>query len=52
MRTKTLVMSSWFLLENIASERVLEKCGFETFFSGEGAYHDGVYEISKSVWKV
>ena len=40
------------LLENIASGRVLEKCGFETFFSGEGAYHDGVYEISKSVWKV
>ena len=40
------------LLENIASGRVLEKCGFETFFSGEGAYHDGIYEISKSVWKV
>ncbi|SDI64868.1 Protein N-acetyltransferase, RimJ/RimL family [Pseudobutyrivibrio sp. 49] len=39
------------LLENKASGRVLEKCGFETFFEGEGAYHDGVYEISKSVWK-
>ncbi len=39
------------LLENKASDRVLEKCGFETFFTGEGAYHDGVYEISKSVWK-
>ena len=39
------------LLENKASGRVLEKCGFETFFTGEGAYHDGVYEISKSVWK-
>lgn len=40
------------LLENTASGRVLEKCGFETFFSGEGAYHDGVYEICKSVWKL
>ena len=40
------------LLENTASGRVLEKCGFETFFEGEGQYHDGVYEISKSVWKI
>ena len=39
------------LIENKASGRVLEKCGFETFFTGEGPYHDGVYEISKSVWK-
>ena len=39
------------LLENAASGRVLEKCGFQTFFTGEGAYHDGVYEISKSIWK-
>lgn len=39
------------LLENKASGRVLEKCGFETFFTGEGPYHDGVFEISKSVWK-
>ncbi len=39
------------LLENEASGRVLEKCGFETYFTGEGPYHDGVYEISKSVWK-
>ena len=39
------------LLENVASGRVLEKCGFETFFTGEGPYHDGVYEISKGVWK-
>ena len=39
------------LLENVASGRVLEKCGFEIFFTGEGPYHDGVYEISKSVWK-
>ena len=40
------------LLENVSSGRVLEKCGFETFFEGEGEYHDGVYEISKSVWKL
>ena len=40
------------LLENAASGRVLEKCGFETFFVGEGDYHGGVYEISKSVWKL
>lgn len=39
------------LLENKASGRVLEKCGFQTFFTGGGAYHDGVYEIRKSVWK-
>lgn len=39
------------LKENAASGRVLEKCGFETFFTGEGEYHDGVYEICKSVWK-
>ena len=39
------------LLENVASGRVLEKCGFEIFFTGEGPYHDGVFEISKSVWK-
>ncbi len=40
------------LIENVASGRVLEKCGFQTFFIGEGAYHDGVYEISKGIWKV
>ena len=39
------------LLENVASGRVLEKCGFQTFFTGEGTYHDGVYVISKGVWK-
>lgn len=40
------------LLENAASGRVLEKCGFETFFTGEGSYLDGVYEISKGIWKL
>lgn len=39
------------LQENTASGRVLEKCGFEEFFKGEGPYHDGVFNISKSVWK-
>ena len=39
------------LLENVASGRVLEKCGFQTFFTGEGMYHDGVHMISKGVWK-
>ena len=40
------------LLENAASGRVLEKCGFQTFFTGEGTYNDGVYMISKGVWRV
>ena len=39
------------LFENIASGRVLEKCGFETVFIGEGYYHAGVHEICESVWK-
>lgn len=39
------------LLENKASGRVLEKCGFETFFTGMDKYHEGIYEIAKSVWK-
>ena len=33
------------LLENTASGRV------QTFFIGAGAYHSGIHEISKSVWK-
>ena len=39
------------LLENAASGRVLEKCGFKTFFTGTGPYHGSAHEISKSVWK-
>ena len=39
------------LLENAASGRVLEKCGFQTFFTGEGRYHGGLHKISRSVWK-
>jgi len=40
------------LLENVASGRVMEKCGFDNFFVGEGTYHDGVYEISKNIWRL
>lgn len=39
------------LPENAASRRVLEKCGFETFFTGEGTYHGGIHEIIKSLWE-
>lgn len=39
------------LMENTASGRVLQKCGFEPFFEGEGEYHGGVHQIRKSVWK-
>ena len=39
------------LLENTASGRVLEKCGFQTLFTGAGVYHGEVREISRSVWK-
>ncbi|MBQ8136774.1 MAG: GNAT family N-acetyltransferase, partial [Clostridia bacterium] len=39
------------LLENSASGRVLQKCGFQAYFTGEGAYHDGIHTIRKSVWK-
>jgi len=37
------------LAENAASGRVLEKCGFKEFFSGEGEYHGEIHKISKSV---
>ena len=37
--------------ENAASGRMQEKCSFTEFFAGEDPYQDGVYEISKSVWK-
>ena len=39
------------LLSNAASGRVLQKCGFQVVFTGEGLYHGTVHEISKSVWK-
>lgn len=49
--TRRFVPDEVFETVDVASGRVLEKCGFQTFFTGEGAYHDGVYEISKSIWK-
>ncbi len=39
------------LQENKASGCVLEKCGFQVLFTGEGPYHDDVCAIEKSVWK-
>ena len=49
--TRRFVPDEVFETVDVASGRVLEKYGFQTFFTGEGAYHDGVYEISKSIWK-
>lgn len=40
-----------WLSENAASGRVLEKCGFQVYFRGEGAYQNGVSEICKSIWR-
>lgn len=39
------------LLENTASGRVLEKCGFDRIFSGMGEYHGEKQEIERSVYK-
>ena len=39
------------LAENIASERVLEKCGFVQIFQGLGDYQGKESEIVKTVWK-
>ena len=39
------------LKENIASCRVLEKCGFETLFAGMGTYQGRQREIVRSVWR-
>ena len=39
------------LLENEASGRVLEKCGFKELFTGEGTYHGRPCAVSRSVWK-
>ncbi len=39
------------LKENLASRRVLEKCGFSPFFEGIGNYKGGQNEIYKSLWK-
>ena len=39
------------LVENTASVRVLEKCGFVQIFQGMGVYQGKESEIVKTVWK-
>ena len=39
------------LAENLASVRVLEKCGFVQIFQGMGVYQGKESEIVKTVWK-
>ncbi|MDO4459837.1 MAG: GNAT family N-acetyltransferase [Clostridia bacterium] len=40
------------LAENAASEKVMEKCGFENVFIGKGNYQGGQREIVKNIWRV
>ena len=40
------------LKDNVASCRVLEKCGFEKLFDGVGEYQGEPREIIKTVWRV
>ncbi|MCQ2478791.1 MAG: GNAT family N-acetyltransferase, partial [Clostridia bacterium] len=39
------------LKENIASIKVMEKCGFENLYSGTGIYQGERREIVKKIWK-
>ena len=39
------------LKENIASVRVMEKCGFEKLYSGTGEYQGETRKIVKNVWR-
>lgn len=39
------------LKENSASVRVMEKCGFENVYIGEGDYQGANREIVKNIWK-
>ncbi len=39
------------LKENVASKRVLKKCGFEPVFEGVGDYQGAQREVFRSVWK-
>lgn len=39
------------LKENIASVKVMEKCGFEKLYSGVGEYQGERREIVKNVWR-
>lgn len=38
--------------ENVASIRVMEKCGFKMVYKGVGSYHGSNREIVKCVWSV
>ena len=40
------------LKDNLASIKVMEKCGFENVFIGEGDYQGEKCEIVKNIWKV
>jgi len=39
------------LADNAASLRVMEKCGFENVFRGEGLYQEETRNIVKNIWK-
>ena len=39
------------LKENIASVKVMEKCGFENLYSGVGEYQGECREIVKNIWR-
>ena len=39
------------LKENVASVRVMEKCGFENLYSGAGEYQGETREIVKNIWR-
>ncbi len=39
------------LAENIASVRVMEKCGFQNLYRGTGEYQGEDKEIVKNIWK-
>ncbi len=39
------------LAENLASKRVLQKCGFEMMYEGAGLYKGEAREIFKGLWK-
>lgn len=40
------------LSENLASKRVLQKCGFELIYEGAGFYKGQAREIFKGLWQV
>jgi RimJ/RimL family protein N-acetyltransferase len=39
------------LAENLASVRVLEKCGFTQIYQGSGNYQGREVQIIKTIWK-